>query len=105
MTGTVHVFDTDWQPMTDYSVRFDDGYHRVTCSPRKLYPCHSCRKRRWASRLRIKVFYDMSIVDCVDQARCEREKPRRKRRALVWRAQEGLIRGAPVIESMLVVVP
>lgn len=75
---SLHVFTAPWQPMTRYAVQFDDGVHWVECPAGRLYRCDRCRQRRRAVNLRIKVFYDMVIVQCVKDCKQPPRLPRAK---------------------------
>lgn len=68
----LHVYTTKVQPLTRYKVDFGDRVMTFECSPRALYWCERCRRRRWASKLHIQVYYDGSRIFCVEP--CKRHK-------------------------------
>lgn len=62
--GDMHLFRTDAQPLTCYR---DPTFERSRWSrtnPRQLAYCHKCRRRRWAAKLSIQIYYDCSYVFC-----------------------------------------
>lgn len=84
---SLHVYTAKAQPLTRYvlgnlahrPVDLGDQSMAFTVPPRALYWCERCRRRRWASKLRIQVYYDCSRIFCAEP--CERPKQRQ-----VWRA-------------------
>lgn len=72
----------DPQPAHDYVDRNFPTPERVTCSPRECFPCQSCGRRRWASKLSISVSYAWMYIRCTDRIECKAwsKAERRKKR-------------------------
>lgn len=75
---TVHIYTRPLEPATRYNIAGPVGdVYWVTCSPRRQMRCHHCGRARWASKLGVQVYYDMTRVSCLDP--CSPPKRRRRR--------------------------
>lgn len=59
---SVHVFATNWQPMTKFYCAARERI--VKYSPQKRFHCHECHEARWAKNLIIQSYYDLVRIRC-----------------------------------------
>jgi hypothetical protein len=77
--GNSHIYAAPEQKATQYLVEIDEVTRfRVRHKARCLLWCHSCRRRRWASHLTVRVYYDATYFFCVDGQGCKKQKRRRR---------------------------
>lgn len=66
---SVHIFTTRDQPYTKWRLGrdiIDPPTRWFRCSPRKQAWCHICMRKRWAKNLKVRAYYDQTIVSCAE---------------------------------------
>jgi hypothetical protein len=77
----LHLYARPDEPATRYNAGAPVGEtFWINHNPRRQMWCHRCGRKRWAARLRVQVYYDLTRVYCADREHCYRTRKRRTKR-------------------------